>query len=266
MPRRRSGYHRRVRNALYRPVEARGPATAPHRGFGARVVVGGGVAALLSIPFVLLLLLVESAWDPLEDLDRSAADSLNSLARRDPALVEVLKVGAVVFDPWVFRVLVLLVAAWLWRRGAKRVAAWAVVTMAIGGVLGVVLKLVANRARPHFPEPVAQASGYSFPSGHALNSFLAAGVLILAFLPVLSRAGRALAYLAGAAVVAFTGFDRVGLGVHYVSDVLGGWIAALAVLAGTAAAFEVWRREHGRRPSPVTEGVEPEAGPEISDG
>lgn len=266
MPRRRSGYHRRVRNVLYRPAEARSPAAEPRHGLAGRLALGGAVAALLAVPFLFLLLLVESAWEPLERLDKDTANSLNDVARSDPTLVHALKLGATVFDPWAFRVVVVLVAAWLWHRGAQRLAVWAVVTMAIGGVLGVALKVLVARARPHFPEPVAHASGYSFPSGHALGSFLGVGVLILVFLPVLTRAGKTAAYLVGAAVVLFTGFDRVGLGVHYVSDVVGGWIAAAAVLAGTAAAFEIWRREQGRRPSRVAEGVDPEAAPEISDG
>jgi hypothetical protein len=53
--------------------------------------------------------------------------------------------------------------------------------------------------------------------------------------------------------------------VHYVSDVLAGWVVALACLVGTGAGFEIWRREHGRRPSTPTEGIEPEAAPEMSD-
>jgi hypothetical protein len=47
--------------------------------------------------------------------------------------------------------------------------------------------------------------------------------------------------------------------------VVAGWAVALSCIAGTAAGFEVWRREHGRRPSTVAEGVEPEAAPELSD-
>jgi undecaprenyl-diphosphatase len=53
--------------------------------------------------------------------------------------------------------------------------------------------------------------------------------------------------------------------VHYVSDVVAGWIVALACLAGTVGAFEIWRREQGHVPSTVSEGVDPEAGSEISD-
>jgi undecaprenyl-diphosphatase len=254
-----------VRNVLYRPADARRPAKEPKRGLVGRLALGGAVAVLVSIPLVLLLLLVESSWQPLEDLDQSTADNLNSVARGDGSLVRVLDAGSVVFDPWVFRLLVLGVAVWLWRRGAKRLAGWAVVTMAVGGVLGVVLKLIVARARPAFPEPVAHAGGYSFPSGHALNSMLGVGVLVLVFLPVLRTVGRWLAYLLGALVVLLTGFDRVALGVHFVSDVLAGWAVALAVLAGTSAAFEIWRREQGRRPSTVREGVEPEAAPEIAE-
>jgi undecaprenyl-diphosphatase len=259
------GYDGRVRNVLYRPVEERKEARPTKHGLASRLALGGMVALLVAIPFTLLFVLVESEWEPLEDLDRDTADDLNSVARGSSTLVDVLKTGSFVLDPWVFRLAVLAVAVWLWRRGARRLATWAVVTMAIGGVLGLVLKLLVERARPAFPEPVTTAGGYSFPSGHALNSMLGVAVLILVFLPVLRAAGRAVAYAVGAALVLLTGFDRVALGVHYVSDVLAGWVAALAVVGGTAAAFEIWRREQGRRPSTISEGVEPEAAPELSD-
>lgn len=265
MPGRWPGYHRLMLRALHRPPEARRPGRAPKHGLGGRLLLGAGAAALVAIPFTLLMLLVLSEWEPLDRLDRGVANDLNDVARGDSTLVDVLDVGEIALSPWVFRIVVAAVAVWLWRRGAQRLAAWAVVTMAIGGILGVVLKYVVDRARPSFPEPVAHASGYSFPSGHALNSFLAVGVLLLVFLPVLTRVGRAVAYTVGAALILLTGYDRVALGVHYVSDVVAGWAVALACLVGTGAGFEIWRREHGRRPSTVTEGVEPEAAPEMSD-
>jgi undecaprenyl-diphosphatase len=252
-----------VRNLLERPAEQRPPSRHPERGLAARLALGSALAALVAVPGTLIWLLVESEWEPLERLDRSVADSLNDLARDESELVDVLQFGSVALEPWVFRAVVLGVAVWLWSRGARRLAAWAVVTMAVGGLLGVLLKLLVERARPSFPEPVEVASGYSFPSGHALNSMLGVGVLLLVFLPVLRGVGRVLAHLVGAALVLLTGLDRVGLGVHYVSDVLAGWVVALAVLAGTSGAFEIWRREHGRVPSTVTEGVEPEAEPEL---
>lgn len=263
--RRRTGYDGEVLRATARPTTDRAAGRAPRHGLASRLTLGAVAAFLVAVPFTLLVLLVLSEWEPLARLDRGVADDLNAVGRAHPTLVEVLDVFAVALSPWVFRIAVLGAAIWLWRQGARRLAGWALVTMVLGGLLSVVLKLLVARARPTFPEPVATASNYSFPSGHALNSMLCVGILILVFLPVLSRAGRVTAYAVGAALVLLTGYDRIALGVHYVSDVLAGWVVALACLAGTSAGFEIWRREHGRRPSGVAEGVEPEAAEAMTD-
>lgn len=250
----------------YRPVPRRLDPRAEGRGLAARLALGALAALVVAVPFTLLMLLVLSEWEPLEQLDRSVADWFHGLAAERPNLIDALRTVSMVTDPFVFRLVVVGVAVWLWRRGARLLAAWAVVTAAVGGVLGVLLKLLVERSRPTFPEPVHTASGFSFPSGHALNSMLCVGILLLVFLPVLRTRGRRLAaYAVGASVVLLTGYDRVALGVHFVSDVVAGWVAALATLAGTATAFEVWRREHGARPSTVEEGVDPDAGPAMSD-
>ena len=241
------------------------PTALSDRRLGGRLALGGLAAFLVAVPFALLLYLVESAWEPLEDVDAGTAEQLNEVARDNPLLVDVLDVVSVVFDPWTFRFVVLGVVVWLWRTGARRLAAWAAVTTVVGGALGGTIKLLVERIRPVLDDPVAQAGGYSFPSGHALNSLLGCGVLILVFLPVLSRTGRFTSYAVALVVVLLTGFDRIALGVHYVSDVLAGWVVALACLAATSAAFEVWRREEGRRPSTPQEGVEPEAAGAMGD-
>lgn len=256
------GYDGGVPRRSSRPVAERGPdgpEPAPTRSLANRLALGGLLAAVVSAPFLLLMLLVLAEWEPLARFDRDVADALHETAQGNPGLVDTLKVLAVVTDPWTLRAVVLGVAVWLWRCGARRLATWAVSTAVIGGLLGALLKILVARSRPVFPEPVATSGGYSFPSGHALNSMLAAGILLLVFLPVLAAAGRVLAYTAAAALVLVTGYDRIGLGVHYVSDVVAGWVVALAVLAGTAGAFEIWRRDQGRRPSPMSEGLAPEA-------
>jgi membrane-associated phospholipid phosphatase len=45
--------------------------------------------------------------------------------------------------------------------------------------------------------------------------------------------------------------------VHYLSDVLGGWVLGAGWLAATTAAFEAWRRDRGQPARPVAEGLEP---------
>jgi undecaprenyl-diphosphatase len=63
-----------------------------------------------------------------------------------------------------------------------------------------------------------------------------------------------------ASLVLAIGASRLLLGVHFLSDVLAGFVLGLAWLIGATAAFEIWRVERGRpRTHPLEEGVEPEA-------
>jgi undecaprenyl-diphosphatase len=149
-----------------------------------------------------------------------------------------------------------ITAVVLWRRGQRRHAVWAVVTVAVGGTLDTPLKELFARARPVFDVPVATAPGYSFPSGHALNTMIVgAGAVILGWSATRSRPPARAALLAGAtALVLVTGFDRVGLGVHYPSDVVGGWLIGLATVLVTTAAFSIdlrpVERDQGESPTP----------------
>ena len=87
------------------------------------------------------------------------------------------------------------------------------------------------------------------------------GSLLLAFMPFVSRRFR-LPLIAGYFIlVALIAGSRLALGVHFVSDVIGGFVLGLAWLAMSTAAFSIWRSERGKSPVEVTEGVEPEVAP-----
>ncbi len=212
-----------------------------------RLLAGAAVGLAAAVPFLVLLWLVRSGSGPAAELDGQVARGLNAWVSERRGVVDALQVLAEVTSPTTFRVLVLVAAAVLWHYGRRRIATWAIVTMAIGGAFGVVAKLLVGRARPVLDVPVASAPGLSFPSGHALNSMLGVAILLVVVLPVLHRRGRILAWVLGILAVAVTAFDRVGLGVHFLTDVLAGWCAALALVAGTATAFGTWRRRHPAR-------------------
>lgn len=234
---------------------------------GSRLAVAAVATFLIAVPFTLLLVLVKSSWGPLRRLDESTADRLHTYALGHPATVRFFRDWSTIFGPTTWRLLVALLAIWLLYRRAVRLASWAIITITVGGLLGVTLKFVVNRARPILPDPVAVASGSSFPSLHSMNAALGVGVLVLAVLPVLGRGWRAGVWALGVFMVLVTGYARIALGVHWVSDVLAGWTLGAGVVAGTAAAFESWRREAGRAPAaPAREGVEPEAAPDITPG
>jgi membrane-associated phospholipid phosphatase len=197
----------------------------------------------------------------LHALDATVTDDTHRFAVTHPAWVDAMAVWSYAFDPDVWRVGALLLVIWLVRRGAAPVAWWVVITMTLGGMLGALLKLLAGRGRPDLLEPVAHATGYSFPSGHALNSALGAVVFLLVLLPFTAgRPGRRVALWAVVVVLPLiTGVCRVGLGVHWTSDVMAGWLLGVAVPAATTVGFEAWRRRTGRRPVDVPdEGVAPE--------
>jgi len=154
---------------------------------------------------------------------------------------------------------VAVAAVVLLRRHRARLALFLVVTTAVGGLLDTAVKVAVSRSRPSLVDPVATAAGKSFPSGHAMSSTVVYGALLLVFLPYVARRWRP-AVVAGAVVVVLAvGFTRLALGVHYISDVLGGYVLGLAWLAASTAAFSIWRVERGRPPVEPMEGLEPEA-------
>ncbi|HST81161.1 MAG TPA: phosphatase PAP2 family protein [Kineosporiaceae bacterium] len=194
--------------------------------------------ALLLGPFTALTTLVVLTAPGVFFVDADVAGGLHGFVLDRPALATALRVLGLITLPDTFRVIALVSAGLLWWRGRRRVAAWLLVTMGIGGALGVMLKQVFARSRPEWPESITVASGYSYPSGHALNSMLAAGCAIVLLDQIVGPAGRRLFWTAAAGLVLLVGLDRIALGVHYLTDVLAGWTLALAVLFTTLAAFD----------------------------
>jgi undecaprenyl-diphosphatase len=128
----------------------------------------------------------------------------------------------------------LAVAAWLyWRHGPALAAllAGTVVTerLVIDG-----MKLLIDRTRPSFDlHPVVTHSS-SFPSGHAGNSMAVLLAIALIAVPRTRRVPAVIAAVCGSLLI---GSTRPYLGVHWPSDVIGGWAlgAAIAIIAGSIA-------------------------------
>jgi undecaprenyl-diphosphatase len=98
-----------------------------------------------------------------------------------------------------------------------------------GAVLNTVLKELFARPRPTVVPHLTEAFAPSFPSGHAMLSaivYLTLGAL----LAQLTESRWVKAYVLGVslALTFLVGLTRVFLGVHYLTDVLGGWMAGLA--------------------------------------
>jgi membrane-associated phospholipid phosphatase len=122
-------------------------------------------------------------------------------------------------------------AAYLVHRGGGRDAVLLGVALVGAQLLTWILKASFERPRPSFEDPVATASWFSFPSGHALSSIALYGALAFVIADRLpSRKARAAGLGVLALLVGAIGFSRLYLGVHYLSDVLAGYCAGLAWL------------------------------------
>ncbi len=102
-------------------------------------------------------------------------------------------------------------------------------------------KQLFARERPSLWESIAPESSFSFPSGHAMGSMTLACVLVLL---TWHTRWRWLVLAASSVFVVLVGLSRVYLGVHYPSDILAGWAAALT----WTAALYLLVFPHGRRP------------------
>ena len=205
-----------------------------------------GVAAALAVAAALLavfiLLAVASGPDSaLSAWDRRVLDAF--IAWRTSGRSQFFWVMTLLGNVAVLAALsvsaVVLLVVWGKRARAVLVA----VGMSIGWVISEAAKLSVGRVRPPAADAlIALPSSASMPSGHAFNTLVFLGLLV--YLVFRWRNGRVAAGVAGVAALAaavvvagLIGVSRAYLGVHWLSDVLGGWSlggAWLAVLLGAA--------------------------------
>lgn len=230
----------------------------PDAAGGLRLTLAAAAAFLVLVPFSLALVAVTDNWSPLHRLDLSVASRLNAQALSHPGEVGFLKAVSDIFSPTSFQVVAIVAALVLLVRRSPRLAFWIAVTILLCDPLDTAVKNAVGRARPHFADPVLVLTSYSFPSGHALSSVVGIGALLLAALPSVGPRARKPLIAVGVAVILLVGYARIGLGVHYVSDVVGGWVLGAAWLAATTAAFRAWRRDLHQPERPLTAGLEPD--------
>lgn len=214
----------------------------PSYRYGLRVTLLALALILVVGPFGVLLREV-TQQGALTEVDAAAATTLHEAVRRNAALVAVLKVITFLGSPVWFYLVLGGAALYLWLARKKRLAVYVAVTTLLGGAINSAVKLWASRPRPPFEDAVATAQGMSFPSGHAMASTVGYGVLLLVVLPLLSRRRRAGALVAYVVAVGLISFSRLALGVHYITDVVGGVVLGLAWLLASSAAFGIWRAE-----------------------
>lgn len=119
-----------------------------------------------------------------------------------------------------------------------------VAAFAGGGLLNWMLKQLIQRPRPPYATAFIFDATWSFPSGHAMSSLIGYGMLayVLVSLWMQRRSVRVSIVSVAALLILAIGFSRLYLGVHYFSDVVGGYAAGVLWLSVCVSGVEIARR------------------------
>jgi YegS/Rv2252/BmrU family lipid kinase len=190
--------------------------------------------ALPAIVWAFLAIVIGFKGAALQDVDDRVADWGFDMGHGNAVHAFSLWFGPASSN-WTVAVILLAVAGYAAWRGERRVAGWIVLSGVLVIAGNALVKLMFQRPRPPWDEPLFDITGYSFPSGHAAGAGLLSTVAILLTIVLTGRGlRRRLLILAWVLLGLVIGGDRILLGVHYLSDVIAG------LCFGTAVTVAVW--------------------------
>jgi undecaprenyl-diphosphatase len=209
-----------------------------HRAAFALVVIGLGVFGFVGLADEVM------EGDTLP-VDRSLLLALRAAGNGSTWLEEVFRDFTALGGVGVLGMLSLVSIGYLWLRGLRRAAAFVFAAITGGLLLGIALKTGFDRPRPDLVSHGSMVYTSSFPSGHSMLSamvYLTCGTMLAA----VHTERRVQIYLISCAIVltSLVGISRVYLGVHWPSDVLGGWAVGAAWASGSWLAAQ-WLRGRG---------------------
>jgi undecaprenyl-diphosphatase len=180
---------------------------------------------------------VATRFPPLVAADDAVSAALYAGDDRSGLVDSALQVATAPGLSAVRGVVFLPVLIWLVLRRAWWTASWVLAAVALVAPLTTLLKDLVGRPRPQFAGGGARYETLSYPSGHSSGvATLVTVALVLAW-PRLTRSARRVWLTAGVALVLLVGLTRIWLGVHYPSDVIGGWAIGVGWSLLTALAF-----------------------------
>ncbi|MNH95795.1 Phosphatidylglycerophosphatase B [compost metagenome] len=170
----------------------------------------------------------------LANFDKSIIDFIRNF--ESSFLTKVMKGFSWIGSAEVVLILVLVLMVVLYKVLKHRLELFLLVGVVAGsGLLNVLLKLIFQRARPDLHR-IVDATGFSFPSGHSMGAFTLYGIIAFLIWKHLSTPFRRVSVIVLSLIMIITiGVSRIYLGVHYPSDILGGYLAS-----GMWLAIAIW--------------------------
>lgn len=214
-----------------------------------------GWSAAAFAAFALLATLVRTDWQPLVDLDRRG-EPVTRWAVDDAGLQHLLRGVELTFGTVGTTAIVAVLAVSLWSRGHRRAGYLLVGVMLTTALVTAALKVLVGRDRPGWQHPEDLLDSLAFPSGHA-SSIAAFGGLCAVLLSMLVRRPglRRAGHVGAGVLVVLVCVDRVLLGRHYPTDVVGGVLLGVGVLLFGLGLYSPLPVSHALKADPLPEAI-----------
>ncbi|MFT3873476.1 MAG: diacylglycerol kinase family protein [Nocardioides sp.] len=205
--------------------------------------------------FLVLALLISNGVgvvSSIDELGRSASD----WARDVRGLDQVLLVVEFCFDTLMMAIYTALLAGALSIKHHVRAAVFVVAVMAVDGVANALLKQLWGVDRPEWQHTVRALHTHAYPSGHTSGVVAFAGVVSVVTLMLVRRRGlRRIVYGVAILVVLVVMADRILLGRHYPSDLVGGALLGAGIVLLGLASYSPLPRSHAVSAERLTDAV-----------
>ncbi len=207
----------------------------PGARLGLSVTIGVGIVLIIGFAFGQIL-------DEVLEGETGFVDGpiLRFLAdHRSPEATAIMR-GITFFGGTIVGLVILTTAMVVNHVKTGRLRQSAFLAFCLVGALGLspLIKLIVQRPRPEI-SPVIDVGGYAFPSGHATTSMIVFGALAFVLTRRLSWGVNVWIWTAAGTAAFLIGFSRPYLGVHWPTDVVGGWMLGSLWLALAAVVTEI---------------------------
>ncbi len=244
-----------IRSARYRDFKSHRSWVRDYAPVLIIILLGAGIALMLGEEFLDLTELLHSSSPQLAAADKLVYEWARDYRRNGPT--GFFTFFTLIGTPVGLGILTAILSVACILRRRYRWATFLVVTNVTGGLLNVALKSIYARQRPDLTQALRSASGYSFPSGHAMGSAICFGAFAYIGLRWFSKHTARTAIVAAALTVTLTiALSRVYLGVHWISDIGAGLAAGITWLFTAITAYEAVRRIRLIRQSRTTTSVD----------
>ncbi len=196
------------------------------------------IASIMSVCSFILVAKIAVNIDVLQPIDTHISLLIYQL--RNPFLTQIMIFFSLLGNEILFLLLCVIVFLLIWKKYYRN-AFLILITIFAGSIINLVIKETILRDRPNL-SPLFHELFHSFPSFHAMNAFIFYSLIfLLAYKMSRNKAYILLIFCTSSVIIFLVGLSRLYLGVHYLSDVIGGYLAGLGLVSGVYVIDKILR-------------------------